>query len=162
MDLWVIDYALHLKSLKEAESSQIDVAGFGDAVEACLVARGFEKLESLGLHASDRLEAISDAYLACSDLSAIDGSEKFVSKLNLFRVSDVNNLLPVLVAGQAAAGRQIDAEPSDNTESPDSDNGITIASTVAAVVQDLFLDSPEQIDHKPPPLRFRNAEHLSG
>ncbi len=153
MDRWVIDYALHVKSMKEEEYSQDDVAEFCDAVDACLAVRGFEKVERLGLHTSTKVEALSDAYLACADLSAIDGSEKFISKLNLFRVNDLNDLLPVLLAGKGSTGnnrnQQIDAANLDNAESPDSDVGITTVSTIAAVIQDLFLDGPGPDDHKP-------------
>lgn len=154
MDLWVIDYALHVKSMKEAEYSPDDVAGFCAAIDACLAAHGFERLGRLGVHASAKSEAISDAYLACADLSAIDGSEKFISKLNLFRVNDLNDLLPVLFVGKVSTGNdrmreQIDSEYSRNVEGPDSGDGITMASTVAAVVQDLFLDGPGQNEHKP-------------
>lgn len=154
MDLWIIDYALHVKSMKEAECSRDHVAGFCAAINACLATRGFERVERLGLHASAQLEALSDAYLACADLSAIDGAKKFISKLNLFRVNDVNDLLPVLLAGKVSSDNdqvreQIDSEYSDNAESPVSDYGITMASAVAAVVHDLFLDGPGQNDHKP-------------
>jgi hypothetical protein len=154
MDLWVIDYALHVKSMKEAEYSRDDVAGFCAAIDACLVARGFERLERLGVHASAKPEAISDAYLACADLSAIEGSENFISKLNLFRVNDSNDLLPVLFAGKVSTvnnrmREQIDSEYSNRAKSSDSDDGITMASAVAAVVQDLFLDGTGQTDHRP-------------
>lgn len=148
MDVWVIDYALHLQAMKEAEYTPEDVAGFGAAVDACLAARGFEKLERLGLHASAKLEALSDAYFACFDLSAIDSSDKFITKLNLFRVKELNDLLPVLHAGNASSdnGRireEIGEEYSVRAE------GITAASTVAAVIQDLFLDGTGQVEHKP-------------
>lgn len=163
MDLWVIDYALHVTSMKEAEYSQDDVAGFCDAVSACLAARGFEKLERLGLHASAKVEALSDAYFACADLSAIDGSEKFISKLNLFRVKNLNDLLPVLLASKASKSNnrmreQTDSKISDNGEIPDSGDGFTMAATVAAIVQDLFLDGPRQNDHKPDFARSRESK----
>ena len=159
MSLWAIDYALDLKAMKEAGYSREDAAGFCAAVEACFAERHFAKLERLGLHASDRDDALSDAYLTCLDLSAIADSDKFIRRLHLFRISDATDLLHVLSAGKASSSgdpvrEEIAERYSDQAQTPDPSQGLTPASTLAAVIQDLFLDGTGQ-DEKKPRASFR-------
>jgi hypothetical protein len=153
MSFWGIDYDLNADAIKEANYSENDVARLRDAIECCFVEHYFAKLDGASLHASDRNDAISNAYSACLALTAIVGAERFISRLNLFRVNDLTDLLPFLHSASSSPHNQEDGMDSDSGEQS------TVGSTLTAVIQDLFLDGPEHGLKRPhAPLRKPSAK----
>src|SRR5437870_5230750 len=108
MSFWAIDYDLNADAMKEADYSANDAALLRDAVEGCLAEHGFTKLDGVSLHASDRNDALSNAYSACLALTAIAGSERFISRLKLFRINDLTDLLPFLTCAKSSTLSQAD------------------------------------------------------
>lgn len=152
MSFWAIDYDLNADAMREANYSDNDAARLRDAVECCFVEHCFAKLEGAGLHASDRNDALSNAYSACLALTAIADSERFISRLSLFRVNDLTNLLPFLHSAKSPACSQ------ENGNS-DSDEQSRVGSALTAVIQDLFFDGPEHGPKRPhAPLRKPSAK----
>jgi hypothetical protein len=152
MSFWAIDYDLNTDAMKEANYSDNDAARLRDAVEGCIVEHCFAKLDGASLHASDRNDALSNAYSACLALMAIADAERFISRLNLFRVNDLTDLLPFLHSAKPSPCSQEDGNS-------DSDEQSAVGSTLTAVIQDLFLDGPEHGPKRPhAPLRKPSAK----
>ena len=152
MSFWAIDYDLNADAMKEASYSGSDAARIRDAVEGCFVEQGFAKFDGASLHARDRHDALSNAHSACLALTAIADAERFISRLNLFRVHDLTDLLPFLHSAKSSPCGQ------ENGNS-DSDEESSVGSTLTAVIQDLFLDGPEHGPKRPHvPLRKPSAK----
>ena len=154
MSFWAIDYDLNADAMKEANYSDTDAARFREAVEGCFVEHCFAKLDAASLHASDRNDALSNAYSACLALKAIVDAEKFISRLNLFRVNDLTDLLPFLHSAKSSTSSQADGTNIGNRfprgiENHDSSEESPDVFTLKAVIQDLFLDGPEHGPRKP-------------
>lgn len=56
-----------------------------------------------------RENSLTDAFNACIALKKIPNADKFIKRLHLFRVEDLNDLLP-LVAGRESAGSDSESE----------------------------------------------------
>jgi hypothetical protein len=143
MSFWAIDYDLSADAMKEANYSDNDALRLREAVEGCFVEHCFTKLEGASFHASDRNAAISNAYSACLALTAIVDAEKFISRLNLFRINDLTDLLPFLHSANSSPCNQEDGMNSDSVEQS------TVGFTLTAIIQDLFLDGPEHGPKRP-------------
>jgi hypothetical protein len=152
MSFWAIDYDIDADAMKEANYSDSDAARLRDAVEGCFVEHGFAKLDGTSLHASDHNDALSNAYSACLTLPTIADAEKFISRLNLFRVNDLTDLLPFLHSAKSSPCGQENGNSDSDEQSP-------AGSTLTAVIQDLFLDGPEPGPKRPhAPLRKPSAK----
>ncbi|MCE9525349.1 MAG: hypothetical protein K8R36_04775 [Planctomycetales bacterium] len=154
MSFWAIEYDLDADAMKEAGYSATDAARFRDAVERCFAEHCFTKLDGASLHASDRNDALSNAYSACLALTAIAGSERFISRLKLFRINDLTDLLPFVRSAKPstssqADGTDIETRVSRGIESHDSSGESPDVFTLKAVIQDLFLDGPEHGPKRP-------------
>jgi hypothetical protein len=142
MSLLAIDYYINASAMKEMNYSDDDAARLRDAIECCFVEHGFAKLDGASLHASDRNDALSSAYSACLALAAVADSERFISRLNLFRINDLTDLLPFLHSAKSSpCGHANDHSHSDE-QSP-------VGSILTAVIQDLFVDGPEHGSQRP-------------
>jgi len=154
MSFWAIEFDLDTDVMKEANYSNTDVARLREAIEGCFVEHCFAKLDGGDLHASDRNDAISNAYSACLALTAIVGSERFISRLKLYRINDLTDLLPFLRSAKSSTLSQADGANIGNRfsrgiESHDSSEESPDVFTLKAFIQDLFLDSPEHGPKRP-------------
>jgi hypothetical protein len=148
MSFWAIDFDINATAMKEANYSDNDAARLRDAVERCFVEHCFVKLDSASFHVSDRNDALSNAYAACLALTAIADSDRFISKLNLLRVSELTDLLPFVRCAKSSTSRQTDGMKIGNRlsrgiENHDSSEQSPDVFTLKAFIQDLFLDGPE-------------------
>ena len=154
MSLWAIDLAFDVNAMKELNYSEANAEAFGAAVEACLADRGFVREDGHGLHISSRKGALSDAYQTCLALSAIDHAERFLRRLQLYRIDETADLLPLMLAGKASTPSgespgEMDEGISENVEASNAEPDKTLASIVVEFIRDVFLDDPATNDKAP-------------
>jgi hypothetical protein len=154
MSFWAIDYDINASAMKEANYSDNDAARFREAVEECFAEHCFAKINGASFLMSDRNDALSNAHSACLALTVIADSDKFISRLNLFRVNDLTVLLPFLRCAKSSTSSQADGTNIGNglprgVEDHDVSEQSPDVFTLKAVIQDLFLDGPEHGPKRP-------------
>lgn len=100
---WAIAYDLDVKGMKIAGYSKSRVTQFYSQVRKCLQDNHFEKMNQLSIYTCDKDNSIADAFFVVTALQQIPDTDKFIKRLNLFRVEDFNDLLPLVAQGKSSA-----------------------------------------------------------
>ena len=95
MTRWAIAYDLDVKGMKAGGFSASQVTGFYNEIRSCLASNHFEKFQQLSVYTSESPNSITDAIMACRAISALP-NKNYVKRLNLFRMEDLNDLLPII------------------------------------------------------------------
>ncbi len=88
--------------MKNAGYTKSKVTQFYNSVRKCLQDNGFEKMKQLSIYTCTKENSIADAFHAITDLKAVSDTDRFIKRLNLFRVEDFNDLLPLIVTGKTS------------------------------------------------------------
>lgn len=115
MGTWAIAYDLDTKRMRDDGLNDSDRTTFYKSIRERLAANHFETFQQLSIYTSEGENSLTHAFAACQALRQLDGSDKYIKRLHLFRIDDLNDLLPV-VADRPSAGR-------DGDEATDGING---------------------------------------
>ncbi len=89
--------------MEAAGLTKSNVTAFYNNVRQCLLTNNFHKQKQWSIYTSDRPNSLSDAFAACIALKEVANADGFVKRLQLFRVEDFNDLLPLVANGKASA-----------------------------------------------------------
>lgn len=100
---WAIAYDLDVAGMRTAGYSKSQVTLFYNSVRDCLRKNNFELLKQLSIYTCSTVNSIADAFRAIQDLRGVKDTDKFIKRLNLFRVEDFNDLMPLVADGRSSA-----------------------------------------------------------
>jgi len=100
---WAIAYDLDVKGMKDAGYTKSQVTLFYNSVRRCLQDHNFERMKQLSIYTCTKENSIADAFLVVTNLKQVDDADKFIKRLNLFRVEDFNDLLPLVAKDKASS-----------------------------------------------------------
>lgn len=100
---WAIAYDLDVKGMKNAGYSKSNVTQFYNNIRKCLQDNNFESMKQLSIYTCQKVNSITDAFRVVTDMKAVTDADKYIKRLNLFRVEDFNDLLPLIETKRAAS-----------------------------------------------------------
>jgi len=102
MALWAIAYDLDVRGMKDAGMTGSQVTAYYSSVRGCLADHSFERQKQWSIYTSSKDNTLTNAFQACQCLQSLPNVD-FIKRLHLFRIEDLNDLLP-LVAGHPSDG----------------------------------------------------------
>lgn len=102
MARWAIAYDLDVGGMKAGGYTRSEVTLFYNRVRDALKQNGFEKFSQYSLYTSHGENTLTNAFQACNALSRFS-DRKFIKRLQLFRVEDLNDLLPLVNSGKESS-----------------------------------------------------------
>jgi virulence-associated protein VapD len=105
MALWAIAYDLDVRGMKAAGYTKGKVTSFYSSIRQCLQSNQFEKQTQWSIYSSAKDNSLTNAFQACVAMQRVVDADKYIKRLHLFRIEDLNDLLPLVVSGKTSAGR---------------------------------------------------------
>lgn len=107
MALWAIAYDLDVKGMKAAGYTKSKVTTFYNSIRKCLQDNHFEKMKQWSIYSSAEGNSLTDAFQVCVAMKLTTDADKYVKRLHLFRIEDLNDLLPLVVPGGKSAEKDV-------------------------------------------------------
>jgi len=104
MDTWAIAYDLDVMGMKCAKLTQKQATEIYDEIKKTLVHNNFAQLKQLNIYVGEGKNPLSDAFQLCAELKSVLNAVRFIHRLHLFRIEDLNDLLP-MVSCKASSGK---------------------------------------------------------
>ncbi len=93
---WAIAYDLDVKGMKDEGYTKSNVTTFYNKIRKCLKDNNFEKMKQLSIYTCSKENSIADAFKVITALKGVSDADRFIKRLNMFRVEDFNDLLPLI------------------------------------------------------------------
>lgn len=123
MALWAIAYDLDVKGMRNAGYSKSNVTTFYNGVRKCLSDNQFEKFAQLSIYTSNEPNTLANAFGVCNALGAMGDADKYIKRLHLFRVEDMNDLLPLVAKGKKSSAKDVIEEEIEEVFGADGGTG---------------------------------------